>query len=1413
MRLVLFAMLVLAAGCARVAGPQAHNAPPPPPVRHATADGDMDHDVDSDADHDDDKGGEAEDAKDATEFFLKRRLPAGMDRLPLDRYTAAREHVKQMPEFSIAGAGVSAKGVRPEVAGSGWTSLGPGNVGGRTRSLAINPQTPTTMYAGAVTGGVWKTVNGGQSWTPLTDLLPVLNVGSLVMDPFDSNTLYAGTGEFAGGYPGQGIFKTSDGGNTWTLLAATGSQVTSRFEYVNRLVMSPKNRNRIYAATWAGIFTSGDGGATWTSTGLPQTYDGCQDLVIRTDQTTDYLFASCWGQTSTANYGIWRNPDAAGTGTWSQVFTATNMARTSLALAPSQQSTIYAMATSRGGSKNYEDGLLAVYQSTSNGDSGTWQVRVANTDPDITNTLLLTDTRTVTGAFCANGGALTLPGSTQGDWDNTLAVDPLDPNRVWAGGIDLFRSDDGGMTWGVASLWQLAYNSPQFAHADRHFIVFHPAYNGTSNQTMFLTTDGGVFRTDNARGAVSTGPNGTCQATFTANTAIQWFNLNTGYVATQFYHGFAYPGALSYMGGAQDNSVSRGTDAAGPNGFAFFGTGDGTAVALDPADANRIFESKQHLTLSRATDGESFALATAGITETSGTFPFVAFLAMDPNEGKRLFLGGTTNLWRSMDGGVSWTAAAPVETASQVSAIAVSPFDSNTVIFGSELGFIYRNSAALASNGTTAWASAQPRSGYVSSIAFDPTNPNIVYAVYATFKNLATDAHVYRSIDGGATWSASDGAGFASLPDIPILKLLVNPLNPLQLYVGSDLGIFVSLDGGTTWNRDPSLEDVIVEDLGLDQGPASNWLLAFTFGRGMYRTPLPGSANITCSYGVSPKALIADGFGDPVAVTVTAPAGCSWMALAGNYPGLFPIQSPAQGSGNGTVFVTPQPSIPSFGFPASDQLVIANTMVPITQSVATANFTPSNSPASPTILSVPGIGNIDSRTLLSSPGAPVHSCTGSSDFKNAWWLVTPSSNGVLQAFAYSSRYDVFGNAGLAVTAYAQSAPTKELACAVVPRDTNAQINAIIQFAVTAGTPYLIELSATGSTAVDGGFTVLSVTPVSSATSVAVSPATATLAAGSGRTQQFTANVPSSTTSAVRWTLSPPIGTISPSGLYTPPANIAATTMVTVTATSFAVTSQSASATVTIAPPVAGAPMITAVANATGEVPEIAQNTWVEIKGANLAPAGVSSPACAPGYCWQGSDFVNNQLPIVLQGVSVTVNGKPAFVYYISPTQVNILTPLDSSQGPITVQVTTGVGTSGPVTVQLRPLAPGFFQFAGGYAAATHVNGSLLGPTTLYPGLTTPAAPGETIVLYGNGFGPTSTPVVSGSLTQSGTLATLPVVTIGGVPAIVEFAGLAAVGEFQFNVIVPSNLANGTYELVATYNGSTTQANVLISVHN
>jgi uncharacterized protein (TIGR03437 family) len=239
------------------------------------------------------------------------------------------------------------------------------------------------------------------------------------------------------------------------------------------------------------------------------------------------------------------------------------------------------------------------------------------------------------------------------------------------------------------------------------------------------------------------------------------------------------------------------------------------------------------------------------------------------------------------------------------------------------------------------------------------------------------------------------------------------------------------------------------------------------------------------------------------------------------------------------------------------------------------------------------------------------------------------------------------------------------------------------------------------------------------------------------------------------------------------------------------------------------PMITKVANAEGESLTIAPNTWVEIKGANLAPAGDSRP-------WQNSDFVNNQMPTQLDQVSATVNGKSAYVYYISPAQINVLTPPDPMTGPVLVVVTVN-GTAGAAfTAQAQSLSPSFFIFgAGPYVAALHgADYSLVGASSLsVPGYTfTPAKPGETVLLYANGFGPTTAPVVSGSVGQGGTLSTLPVITIGGVTAIVQYAGLVSPGEFQFNVVVPSSLANGDQPITAMYNGLTTQPGTMLTVH-
>lgn len=233
------------------------------------------------------------------------------------------------------------------------------------------------------------------------------------------------------------------------------------------------------------------------------------------------------------------------------------------------------------------------------------------------------------------------------------------------------------------------------------------------------------------------------------------------------------------------------------------------------------------------------------------------------------------------------------------------------------------------------------------------------------------------------------------------------------------------------------------------------------------------------------------------------------------------------------------------------------------------------------------------------------------------------------------------------------------------------------------------------------------------------------------------------------------------------------------------------------------PAITGVQNAESYAPLIAPNTWIAITGTNLA---------ADPRSWMLPDFVNNQLPVALDGTSVTINGQNAYVFYISSTQVNVLTPPSLVSGPAKVQVTLAGISSAPFTVQAQQLSPSFFVIGGSpYVLATHALGELIGPPALFPGSTTPAKPGETIVAYANGFGPASVAVVAGSETQSGVLNPLPMIQVGGITANVRFAGLISPGLYQFNFDIPSGLAAGDYPLLATLSGSATQSGALITV--
>jgi hypothetical protein len=792
----------------------------------------------------------------ALQHYLRKRLPSGETALSPARYLAAKAHGATMPRYSSKlGRELLSHELATPIVGA-WENLGPGNVGGRTRRLLIHPTTPGTMYAGAVAGGVWKTTDAGANWAPLDDFLANLAVTALVFDPANPATLFAGTGEGFFNFDavrGAGIFRSIDAGATWTQLAAT---TTADFHYVNDLVISPTSSQRLYAATRTGIFRSLDGGTSWTrvlDAVSPVNFNGCTDLAIKATGPADTVFAACG---TFVQATVFRNTDAGGAGSWDAVLTEAGMGRTQLALAPSNGNTIYALAASIApgpdrtgdGQGDYTHGLHAVFRSTTNGDSGSWAARVRNTDATVGNTLLLTN---APFAVCQN----TFP--NQGWYDNILAVDPIDENILWAGGVDLFRSDDGGATWGIGSLWFTDPIDPFYVHADQHTIVFAPGYDGSKNKTMFVGNDGGIFQTLDARAAVDPpeAPN-VCDTAFTT-IAVPWQSLNQGYAVTQFYHGTVFPNGMSYFGGTQDNGTVLGDDATGTEAWQSILGGDGGYTAQDPTDPQVLFAATTRFSIRKSTDGGAlFSPATSGITGDNGA-AFILPYQMDPGNPQRLWTGGWF-IWRTVDQAEHWVRASAVTTGvGSVSALANAPTNGNHVLVGMSDGFIHSNTAALSATSTTSWPFAQPRTGHVSSLAFDPQNDQVAYATYSTFGG---GAHVWKTVNAGTTWTALDGTGAGTLPDLPVHVILVDPADSQRLYLGTDLGVFVSTNGGTTWSvENTTFANVVVESLRLATVGTQKYLYAFTHGRSAWRTP------------VAPSAIFGDGFnaGSTAAWSVT----------------------------------------------------------------------------------------------------------------------------------------------------------------------------------------------------------------------------------------------------------------------------------------------------------------------------------------------------------------------------------------------------------------------------------------------------------------------------------------------------------------------------------------------------------------
>jgi hypothetical protein len=479
------------------------------------------------------------------------------------------------------------------------------------------------------------------------------------------------------------------------------------------------------------------------------------------------------------------------------------MGRTSLAIAPSNQEVVYALSASNepGPQNLYRQGLHALFRSARGGLAGTWEPRVRNTDPVKLHTLLLTNAGPATRTDCqpnATGGNFVI---NMGWYVNVVAVDPRDPDRVWAAGVDWFRSDDGGRTWGVASSSAIVPGPARApVHVDQHGIAFHPLYDGDRNQTLMVSNDGGVFRTTNARARPATGPRATCGP---VATDLQWESLNRGLGITQFYHGMPFPDGERYAGGTQDNGTIEGADGRGADGWRPLFGGDGGYVAVDPGNPRTMYMESQWANIVKTTDGgNQFVQATRGLDPVvsdnlgpDANYLFVTPIVMDPRNPQRLWTGGAF-IYRTSDGASEWSkASTALPDGGLVSAIAVSPRDSNRVIVGSHRGDVLVNPRALRSTAATDWPDRRPRAGWVTSLAFDPNSPAVIYATYGNFGG----PHVFRSVNGGRSWEPIDGAGEEGLPDIPVHSIVVDPDDPERLYLGTDLGVLVSIEGGNRW--------------------------------------------------------------------------------------------------------------------------------------------------------------------------------------------------------------------------------------------------------------------------------------------------------------------------------------------------------------------------------------------------------------------------------------------------------------------------------------------------------------------------------------------------------------------------------------------------------------------------------------
>jgi photosystem II stability/assembly factor-like uncharacterized protein len=667
-----------------------------------------------------------------------------------------------------------------------WESIGPTNIGGRMTSIVCHPDNPDQIWAGAAGGGVWKSNNAGRTWCSLWRDQESLNVGSLAIDPKNPAVIYCGTGEAnlsADSYAGVGIYRTKDGGDTWSLLARSrdagiparlGVIAIDPFESKHlRIGGIGANESRPPPEDLGGMYVSSNGGLDWHRETFVSTKNyWCHSIVFH--PTKGVIFATFTERG--ARSGIWFSED--GGQRWTQLTNGLpdpeNFGRTSLAISPSDPDVIYAFAECAHSARS--NLLQGVFRTADAGK--TW--------------------KEIGAKYFAN--------EDQISYGNTIVVHPRNPDHVLCGGVDLHLTTNGGKTWRKVTRWDVKRGKPNYAHADHHHLV------------MPIGVDGRVY--DPNDGGLDVSNDG----------GITWKNRSKGLAITMYYDmDVAQSNGRHFGGGTQDNGTLE-TVHGRSNEHREILDGDGGWMVYDPGNAAHKYASCYNMSISRWRAGRKRkADVSPKVSKVEAKSVWMAYVTMDPRDPNTVFTG-SKRVWRTKNDGRNWRPVSVVLDDSAISAIEIAPADSRRIYVGTENGGVFRSldggntwSANLA--GATLPGHAITRIDSTAKLGAD--------VLFVTVANVG-HSHVFRSEDGGKTWEDADNG---QLPDVPHHAVVIRPDAPETVYVGNDAGVFVTPDFGRTWmNMTANLPNAMVVDLVLQERDET--LSAATYGRSLWRTPI-----------------------------------------------------------------------------------------------------------------------------------------------------------------------------------------------------------------------------------------------------------------------------------------------------------------------------------------------------------------------------------------------------------------------------------------------------------------------------------------------------------------------------------------------------------------------------------------------